>query len=84
MNEDVFQGFLKSGIVLCLVMAVFSTWMRWKRFGTSALALGAAFCVFAVLLYGLMQSWPQGWIIGIAVLLVVLLAADALLRAGRT
>lgn len=82
MNEEVFQGFLKSGIALCLAMAVFSTLLRWKRFGVSALALGGAFVVFGLLLLGLLSSWPQGWIIAVGVALVVLLALDALLRSN--
>ena len=82
MNEDAFQNYLQAGIVLCLVMAVVSPLLRWRRFGPASLALAGAFLCMAALLYGLREGWAQGRIIGVAVVLVVLLAADAMLRSN--
>ena len=83
MTEEVFGQFLASGSILCLVMAAVSTFLRWKRYGAKALAMGIAFAVFGVLLYGLRNGWPLGAIVPIALVLVLLLAADALMRLGR-
>lgn len=82
MTEAAFRDYLQAGIVLCLVMAVVSTLFRWKRFGPAALALSGAFLMMAALLYGLREGWNQGRIVGVAVVLVVLLAADAMLRSN--
>jgi len=82
-TEDGFKSFLQAGVVLCLVMAVASTLLRWKRFGPSALALGGAFATFGLLLVGLKESWSQALIAVIGIVLVVLLAADMLLRTAR-
>ena len=82
MNEEMFGGFLKGGIATCLVMAVLSTLLRWKKFGPSAIVLGAAFGVFALLLFGFQEGWPQSRIISVGVAIVILLAADAMLRSN--
>ena len=82
MNEETFQGFLNGGIMVCLAMAVLSTALRWKKYQRAALPLGLAFGVFALLLYGLIQGWPMGGIVSIAILLMAMLIADAYFRSG--
>jgi hypothetical protein len=82
MSEENLNQFLTGAMVLCLIMGVLSPLGRWKRYGPAALPLGIAFLVMALLLHGLTNGWAQGAIIGVAAVLVLLLAADALLRSN--
>ena len=82
MSEEVFGQFLGSGIILCVVMGVLLPILRWRKYGPAALPLGFAFFAMALLMHALNKGWPQDRIIGIAVVLVILLAGDALLRSN--
>lgn len=82
MNEEMFTRFLDGSVLLCLILGVLSPALRWKRHGPAAIPLGLAFFVMAALLYGLSNAWPQSRIIAVAVVLVILLAGDALLRSN--
>lgn len=82
MNEEVFEQFLNSATIICLVMGVVSPLSRWRKYGPAALPLAFAFFAMALLLYALSKSWPQSQIIAIAVVLVLLLAGDAFLRSS--
>lgn len=82
MNLENFRTFLNGSIGLCLVMAVLSLLLRWRKFGPAALALSGAFLVMALLLYGLSQEWPQSRIVGVGVVLAICLVADGYLRSS--
>lgn len=80
MNEQMFGEFLLYAMILCVAMGLLTPLFRWKKFGKAALPLAGSFFAMAILLHGLSASWPTVWIGVVALVLVLLLAADALLR----
>jgi hypothetical protein len=82
MSDYFFSAFYTGGIVLCALMAV--VWLfRIKSKGATAWLMAAAFLALGALFFAFRDQWPLGLQIGIGALVLVLLVADGVVRAGR-
>lgn len=80
MDLQGFEGFLTYSMGLCGVFAILAPLIAWRKRGRQTLILSAAFIAMAGVLFALRSGWPNLAVGALALVLVALLAADALTR----
>ncbi len=82
MTDQENQIFLLSSTLLCAIMAIFNL-VRFRKRGISAYFLSSAFLVMGGVIYLFRTNAPSLAIEGSAVVLLLLLGADFIIRVGN-
>jgi hypothetical protein len=82
MRDQEVALFFKSGLVICIIMAIVNLF-RYKSRGTSAYFLAGAFAALGFLFLSLVQKWPDFVMTILGIVIAGCLVVDFILRSGK-